>query len=206
MSKTLIACALSFGFVSSAFAGVPGGSHAFGDTLEGWMVGAWEYLLGGEGEGRDGNVVYLPVPDGVPTDDDPFTLSGEADVTLGTGDAFALPMFFAIGEQYEDGWVPDPDSLDDAIFTGVTLEVTVDDRVILSSDDADLADYLVGATYFDEVIQYETPYYGATGAVWIKGLGMVGQPLSAGDHVLHLYVYSPDIGIAFDNTWNVTVD
>lgn len=205
MTKTVIAFVLICGMVSSASAATPGGSNAYGATLEGRMLGAWEWLLGGSDEGRDGNVAYLPIPEGVPTSEDPFTLTGELDVTLAPGDAFALPVFFAIGEEYEDGSVSDPDSLDDAIFTGALVEVTLDDRVILSSEDDDLSDYLVGPAWFDEVIEYDTPYYGATGAVWIKGLGLVGHPLSRGSHVLHLYVYSPDLGMAFDNTWNVTV-
>lgn len=204
MRKVFTACLVSLGVVSSAAAAVPGGSNAYGDTLEGWMLGAWEYLLGGSEADHAGNVAYLPVPNGVPTSDDPFTLTGEADVTLHPGEAWALPIFFAIGEQYEDGWYPDPSVLDDAIFTGALVDIELDGEVILSSEDDAMADYLVEG-WFEDVVPYAEPYYGATGAVWIKGIGMLGQPLPPGEHALHLYVYSADIGIAFDNTWHITV-
>ena len=48
--------------------------------------------------------------------------------------------------------------------------------------------------------------YGAVGALWVKGIGVLHGPLEPGMHVLHLQESSDAFMGGYSNTWNITVE
>ncbi|NJK31453.1 MAG: hypothetical protein HC927_02985 [Deltaproteobacteria bacterium] len=188
---------LCLGPVAEAYAQMPGQSHAFGNSLEEWMLKYWAWIFAGADPDTNGekNVVFLPLPAGEQTDDDPPTFVGEAEVSLSVGDAFAVPLWFYGGFPEDD-----PDLFPDELFVDVVLELTLDGEVILDSEVDDLSEYLIGPAYYDEPVPF-----GSVEIAWIKGLGIVHHPLPPGEHTLHLFVYGEGFDTAFDNTWYITV-
>ena len=56
-------------------------------------------------------------------------------------------------------------------------------------------------------IPYDMPTdYGAVGALWVKGIGVLHGPLEPGMHVLHLQESSDAFMGGYSNTWNITVE
>jgi len=208
MKRLLLTLGVCLLALSVARAGVlPGDSSAYGKTLGGWMKLSWSWQLGGSKAGTVKNVSFLPIPAGEPSDEDPNIFVGEADVTLRSGNAFALPMFVWTGETYNNG-TPDDDPAfpPESAFTGADVLVKLDGKAILSSLTDDMSEFYFGIQYFDSTIEYpEATSYGSIGANWVKGLGFVHTPLSPGRHTLELFVYSPDFGVGYANTWNITV-
>jgi hypothetical protein len=210
--RRLIAC-LFVGVLTLSMAPAdenPGGSKAYGKPLGEWMKLYWTWFIGGDQEGQVKKVVFLPLPAGTDEDGDGIAV-GELDVTLQVGQKFVLPMFVYVGETYvEDVPADDPSFPPDEVFTGATVVIKLDGKVIIDSEDDDLSEFFFDAQFFDEPIEYPEPSprgpdLTADAAIWVKGIGFVHPPLSPGEHTLELFVYSPDFGFGFQNTWNIEV-
>jgi hypothetical protein len=96
-----------------------------------------------------------------------------------------------------------------AALGGAQPRLTIDGRTVIS--DANKAAFYIPATPFDPIVVYPTPSsYGSVAAISFQGVGVVGQPLSVGRHVIHLYepLIFPALGLGliYDNIWIVTVD
>lgn len=77
----------------------------------------------------------------------------------------------------------------------------------IDSEVDDLADFFFEPQLFEPTIPYDMPTdYGAVGAIWVKGIGLLHVPLEPGEHTLHLVLLSEDAGVGYDNTWNITVE
>ncbi len=186
-----------------------------GQGLGNWMKLYWTWFLGGDQAGHVKNTVFLPLPAGEPSEEDPTVFVGKTDFTLRPGEAFVLPMFVWIGETYLEENVPDdnPNDILDEWFTdpdNVTVMIRLDGKLIIDSAEDDLNDFFFDAQFFDETIFYDEPIeyapdVHAIGAKWVKGIGFVHHPLSKGKHTLELFVYSHVFGFGFDNTWHITV-
>ena len=188
----------------------PPNSKAFGKTLTEWNTIYWERTLTA-GESKVGRVQLLPMPagdfvGGSGTEDDPLVFAGQLEITLASGTPFVLPLFAWIGERYEDG-SEDPTIPDDELIALIHPNLTIDGKTIMS-DDNKVAFY-IGPTWFDQPIMYPEPdEYGAFAAIWFQGFGIVSQPLSVGEHVIHLWepFTLPDYPyIVYDSTLFVTV-
>jgi hypothetical protein len=179
-----------------------------GRSLGQWMQSYWQWNLTGTGTARSGDVVFLPIPNGTDPDGD-MTFTGSMDVSMSASDVFAMPLFVWVGETY-GGTMPDDDpaSPTRADFVATHLVLTLDGNTVLDSGHgSDLSPYYFDAQHFDATITYPMPTsYGATGAIWVKGLGILHVPLSRGTHVLHLVERNDAAGVGFDNTWNITVE
>jgi hypothetical protein len=206
---TLLACLFLLLVCSHTSAAVPGNAAARGQSLDQWMLQYWTWFFGGSQANEQNNVLFLPLPVGTPSPEDPSITVGHADVTLRTGEGFFLPVFVFFGETYLDPTVPDDDpSFPPAdVFTGAHVLVTLDGKTILDSERGDdLSKVYSDTQFFDHPLLYPEPSsYGSIGAIWVKGLGVVQQPLSKGNHKLELLVVSDFFGIGFHNTWNLTV-
>src|SRR5687767_14297572 len=72
-----------------------------GKTRGEWMAAYWTWYFTGEpADGAVDNTVFLPIPDGVPSEENPSIFVGETSFTLRPGEAFVLPLFVWIGERY----------------------------------------------------------------------------------------------------------
>jgi hypothetical protein len=212
VTAVAVCCALAASIaLAASVATAKNPAKTGGQTLGEWMTQWWEWKLGTGQPGQVKNVVMLPVPVGAPGEE-PNVFVGEMDVALRPGQKFALPVFVYIGETYAEAGVPDDDpaSIPAEVFTGARVLVTLDGKTIVDSTVDDLSDIYFDTQFFDEPIPYDEPVeyapnVHAVGAVWVKGLGILGGPLSKGTHTLTLFVYSDAIGVGFDNTWNITV-
>jgi hypothetical protein len=173
-----------------------------------WMKLYWTWLLSGSGANGMGDRVFLPLPDATDPDMDGI-FSGETDVTIAPTDGFVWPLFVWIGETYENGDPPDddPSMPTQATFTSTEIVITLDGQTVFDSMVDDLNDYYFDAIDFDMTITYPMPTdYGAVGAIWVKGVGVLHTPLSPGQHVLHLEEFNTDFMVGYSNTWNITVE
>jgi len=210
--KTLVVCLMVCLLAAPlvAIAASPGHSKAFGKSLGEWMNLYWTWFLGGDQDGYVKDVIFLPLPAGEPSAEDPSIFVGEMDFTLHTGEKFILPMFAWVGETYTvESQIPDddPDLVPAEIFTEATVKIKLDGKLIIDSDEDDIGDYFFDTEWFDETIWYGTPTdYEAAGAIWVKGIGFAQEPLSKGEHTLELFVYSDVFEIGFHNTWNLSVE
>ena len=197
----------------------PPQSHAYGDTLTGWMSTylRWMYSGADPTQSMVGHVKMLPLPVGTQVGGDgslgdPAIYVGQLEITLRPGTPFVLPLGIWTVERYAGypGVADDPPIPDAAFLSGVSPSLTIDGRTIVS--DGNKAALYVPLTAFDPIVTYPTPTgYGSVAAVAFQGYGIVSQPLSVGMHVIHLYepylIDSPpfSIGVVYDNTWIVTV-
>ena len=172
----------------------------------------WTWALGGNQAGQVKNVVFLPLPVGRPSEQDPTVAVGEIDVTLKPGQKFALPVFVFIGETYAEPGIPDdePSMLPAEVLTGARILVTLDGRPVLDGSRDDVNDFYFDTVYFDEPLLYDEPVeyapdVHAIGSIWVKGVALVQNPLPKGTHTLRVRVYSDANHFGFDNTWNITV-
>ncbi len=192
----------------------PPNSKAFGKTLTEWNTIYWERTLTG-GESKVGRVQLMPLPygeyvGGSGTEDDPLVFAGQLEITLAPGTPFVLPLFAWIGEGY-DGYpeVPDDEPFpDDDFIAWIHPNLTIDGKTVMSDDNK--AAFYIGPTWFEQPIMYPEPgKFGAVAAIWFQGFGIVSQPLSVGEHVIHLWepFTLPDYPyyIVYDNTLFVTV-
>jgi len=202
----------------------PPHSQAYGKSLPEWLETYWRWYYTGADPAQStvGHVQLMPLPagtqiSGTGTPADPALYRGELEITLTAGTPFVLPEFAWVWERYQ-GYptVPDDVPMADAVaLGGAHPRLTFDGRTVLS--DANKAAYYVPNTPFDPIVVYAAPTsYGSVAALSFQSLGVVGEPLSVGRHVIHLwepliipaggYVGFPDgYGVIFDNTWIVTV-
>jgi hypothetical protein len=200
----------------------PANSHAYGMTLAEWLSTYWRWYYTGADPAQStvGHVQLMPLPagdyisgSGTPTD--PALYRGRLEITLAPGTPFVLPEFAWVWERYYNG-TPDDVPMDNAVaLAGAHPVLTIDGKTVLS--DKNKAAYYVPVTPFDPIVVYPAPSsYGSIAALSFQGIGIVGRPLSAGVHVIHLYepliipagAYAglPDgLGLIYDNTWNITV-
>lgn len=185
--------------------------QGFGKSLEEWQKSYFTWSLGGDQSNPDGNVFFIPLPDGLPEEADDGTVFfvGHEDVTLIDNEAFMLPVFAFAGETYLQKSKPDDAPVPAEVFTGADVLVTLDGRPLLDSGEDDLSRYYADAVYFDEPILYDRPQNRgsagqAIGAIWVQGLGFLHGPLEPGGHTLALYVDS-GLGFGFINTWDIAV-
>jgi hypothetical protein len=192
----------------------------FGKTLSEWQRLYWTWALGGSLEGQVDDVLFMPIPQGVPDDGegtpkDPTIFVGELDVMLTPDTAFVMPVFVFIGESYAEKDEPDdPSQFPAKIFTNAKVLVKLDNHPLINSRLEALSKYFFptadpdGAVSFDPLIPYYPPQprgsLNADAALWVKGLGFVYPPLSVGEHTLTLFVDSR-LGFGFCNTWHITV-
>ena len=200
----------------------PPNSHAYGKSLTEWLETYWRWYYTGADPAQStvGRVQLMPLPNGTlisgtGTPADPALYRGQLDITLLAGTPFVLPEFAWVWERYNNG-TPDDVPMADAVALGAAHpRLTFDGRTVLS--DANKAAYYVPNTPFDPIVVYPTPTsYGSVAAISFQSLGVVGEPLSVGKHVIHLYepeiiaagatpIFPDGYGVIFDNTWNVTV-
>lgn len=177
--------------------GPPGGtlqSKAYGKTLTEWMQRYWTWSLGGGGEDHDGNVTFLPLPngdliDGSITYNDPALLVGHLDISLKPGTPFVLPVIVWYGETYDPALhFPNDPVLPASLFTDpskATTKVYIDGRPVMDSTIASVSPYYYGPAPIS-VTYAEPTSYGSIGAVYVQGVGFVQEPLSVGPHTIAL--------------------
>lgn len=217
---------LSLGAPAPAGAGVDQivaqpNSMAHGRSLAGWLREYWQAVLDTGVEG-DGEVLFMPIPDFAPTGegdftpDDPGVLAGVADVTIGPGTSFVLPLQIWLGESTDPNGECDPafddPSLPDDLFgtDDINAIVTLDGLPILVDNQA----FYVPRTDLG-CITNGYPSNGFTAAVFFQGIGFLANPLPPGEHTLILdgdfIVRDASLGVGtfgvtFNNTWNITVE
>jgi hypothetical protein len=187
----------------------PGQSSAFGQTLAQWQDTYVRWYVGQLAIPPDANgnaavkgVVLLPLPN-VPGDGTP----GHLDVTLNTGQAFALPLFFLLGTSYTDGTPPDP-MVDASFFQTPNLTLQIDGVTVL--DGSNLANYYSQFS-FAPPIPIDFPPIDSV--IWCEDVGVVHPPLSPGTHIIKVDIKStealpPNFGGGFPeyhNSWTLTV-
>lgn len=189
----------------------PPQSHAFGKTLAEWNTAYWTWFLqGGSPEtGQVGHVLFLPIPqDGVPSGENPVVYVGELDVTMRRGTAFVLPVLAYLGERYGESGVPDDAFLPREIFTEGVIKVELDGATLIDGAVDDLDAYYYEAS-FAQPIPYGVPQprgeFTAVAGIWTQGIGFVYPPMSVGQHTLTLYSEYKGFGVAYSNTWHITV-
>jgi hypothetical protein len=198
---------------SSVAANTESARGQFGKSLDEWQKLYWTWAFGGPQDEPVVNVRFLPLPSSSVEDYNPETklreLIGVQSVRIGPGQGFVLPVLAYGGESYADGSQDDPAFPDFSLFTEQRVLVTLDGRSIIDSEIDDLNDFTFGPVFFDEPIEYAEPQERngrlAVALVWVKGIGFVHQPLPVGEHTLLLYAELEEFGIAFRNTWNITV-
>ena len=188
-------------------------SKAFGKTLTEWNTIYWERTLTA-GQSKVGRVQLMPLPygeyeGGSGTEDDPLLFVGQLEITLAPGTPFVLPLFAWIGERY-DGYPDESDDepfLDDDFIAWIHPNLTIDGKTVVSDDNKMF--FYIGPTWFEQPIMYPEPdKFGSVAAIWFQGFGIVSQPLSVGEHVIHLWepFTLPDYPyVVYDNTLIVTV-
>jgi hypothetical protein len=179
-----------------------------GRNLGGWMKLYFQWIMSGTGAARDGDLMFMPLPDATDPDGD-HVYTGELNVTLAKADGFVLPMYVYIGETYTGGNPVDDDPVNDtdAGYLGMTVVLTLDGKTLIDSKKEALTPYLFQAQYFDAPIMYPTPSdYGSSGAIWVKGIGFLHLPLPVGTHTLHLEEFNTTYTNGYSNTWNITVE
>ncbi len=213
MKRTIWALCAVFALGAVAYATPPGGSHAYGKSLTDWMKGYMTYLVGDDQPTRDKNVVFMPIPAAVDEDENDETdglWEGEMDVTLKTGDAFAMTMYVWYGEIYNNGWDPDPwDYVDPAGITDDTnVLLKIDGKTFIDSTKDDMSDWYFefDSDQWDNPVYYPAPSsYGSIAAIWAKGLGFVHEPLSKGSHTMEIWVSNGTYGGNWHNVWHINV-
>jgi hypothetical protein len=181
-------------------------------TLGDLMVQYWPWYTGARVPGQVKNIVFIPLPAGEPSEEDPTLSVGELDVTLRGGQSFTLPVFLYIGESYAEKSVPadNPADVPAGVFTDAEVFVTLDGKPLIDSDNDDLSDFFFDTRYFPRPIRYATPTeyapdVHAVASIWLQGLGLVHGPIAKGRHTLDLFVHSDILGIGYHNTWHITV-
>src|SRR3982751_2177737 len=69
-----------------------------GRELGDLMKQYWPWFLVAKVPGQVKNTVFIPLPAGTPSVEDPTVSVGELDVNLRVGQKFALPVFLFVGE------------------------------------------------------------------------------------------------------------
>jgi hypothetical protein len=182
-------------------------SHG-GRDLADWMEAYWRADIVGSPD-ADGDVTFLPLPDGSDPDGD-HTYTGELSTHVATGQTSALPLFGMVGESYDDGTpadvADDYATRDVFVGTGAHARLMLDGTVLFDTAAGDDPTELYYDTPFAPVVTYTTPTdYHADAAVWARGLGVLIGPMTAGTHTLHLVERLDDVPQGYDNVWTITV-
>jgi hypothetical protein len=169
-------------------------SRAFGKSLGEWMGIYWRQFLAGNlanGNTLDvkKNVALLPTS---------CALSACIfNVQVRPGTALVLPLAGYLGFT-EDDVLPDEWWGDrNHIFTETTL-----DGLPLAEPNAA---YYTGPIKFDPPISFTLDDGSVVQVVLHQSIGVVIKPLTPGVHTLLLHAEFVDFGIAYDNTWHITV-
>ena len=178
--------------------GVDGRLAEYQETYYRWSFGDKTLPVDAFGNAVEKNVVMLPIPptagDGTP---------GTQDVTLGSGEAFMLPLFGELGTSYRDGTPPDPFE-PISIFTTLDISFSIDGKQVISTDN--VLRYF-SKFNFEPAIPIDHPVI--EGIIWLEGVGILQSPLSPGQHVLQLDEKNNEPGfggiLEYHNTWNITV-
>jgi hypothetical protein len=219
--KTQIAKITSYSLLAASLAGLclgisayagnspaPGGSTAFGKTLNQWEDIYWRWTYGAltvptDANGNavvNGNVVLMALPN-APGDGTP----GHLDVTLNSGQAFMMPLWGLLGNSYSDG-TPDDPLVDVSVLQTLDITLQIDGVTVINA--ANHMQYY-SEFYFDPVIPLPAAFAPYAGIIWFEGIGTVHAPFSAGTHAIKLDVKNtqPAFGFIFEyhNTWTVTV-
>jgi hypothetical protein len=197
-------------------------SISHGRSLAGWLREYWIADIDTGAEG-DGNVLFMPIPEGVYmgegdfTPDNPGVLEGTADVTIGSGTPFVLPLNAWVGESTDPTGQCDPvfddPSLPDELFGSddINAVVTLDGLPIVEDNQA----FYVPRTDLGCITTGYPNGDGFTAAVFFQAIGFLANPLPPGQHTLTLdgnfIIRDPMIGVGtfglkFFNTWNITVE
>ena len=200
----------------------PPNSHAYGQTLTEWLETYWRWYYTGADPAQStiGHVQLIPLPagtqiSGTGTPADPALYRGQLEITLPPGTPFVLPLFAWVWERYNNG-NPDDVPMNDSVALAAAHPVlTIDGKKVLT--DRNKEPFFVPLTPFDPIVVYPEPTsYGSIAALSFQSLGVVGEPLSPGEHVIHLYepeiflagatpIFPDGYGVIFDNTWIITV-
>jgi hypothetical protein len=200
------------GLANWAWAGsapLPGHARAFGKTLAQWQDTYFRWWIGqvtippdANGNAAVGNVVLMPLPnasgDGTPA---------HLDVTLNSGQAFTLPLFFLLGTSYTDGTPPDP-MVDASFFQTLNLTLEIDGATVVNG--SNVMDYYSQFSFAPPIPLNFPPI---DSVIWCQDVAIVHTPLSVGTHTLKLDLKStqplpPGFGGGFPeyhNTWAITV-
>ena len=190
----------------------PAQSHAHGDSLGGWLVRYWDWLLGHGPNGGNG-LTFLPLPagdwvSGSFTVEDPGVLVGETEVTIKPGQSFMLPLAVWLGEFYADG--SEDASVPDSSMNLSEILMTIDGHTVAAKASGVASPLYVPVTRMPEPIIYDEPTsYGSIGAAYVQGFAMVHGPLTPGRHVmkLHATLFAENYGLGavYENTWIINV-
>ncbi|MFT3707153.1 MAG: hypothetical protein QM817_05735 [Archangium sp.] len=184
-----------------------------GQNIAQWMKAYWAWSLSGGAAdaGRSADMLYLPLPAAVNLDGGAI-LTGTIAVTIDRADSFALPMYVYNGERYlpDSGLPDDPTTFpadSDYTTSAQQLTLTIDGTKVIDTARGDsLTPYFFPAQLYPAMIPYAQPTsYGAIGAIWTKGLGVLHTPLTPGVHAMRLQTLNTTHMFGFDNTWNITV-
>lgn len=161
-----------------------------------WYFGALNVPSDANGNAVVDNVVLLSMPS-TPGDGTP----GYQKVTLGSGQAFVLPLFSIIGQSYKDGTADA--FLNVGIFQTLDLTVKIDGATVIGS--GNMMDYYSEYTY-NPPVPY--PYDPVVANIWVQNIGMVHSPLSLGQHIIQLDVKNTEpiqgLGtLEYHNTWGI---
>lgn len=188
-----------------------------GKSLDQWFKSYFQWYHTGSKPQRyiSHGVRFLPTPQpaAIPVDpNNPYPgltwLGGTLDVSIKENQYLLIPLSAWNGERYNNGSPDDAPSilLDNDIFNGTTVTVTVDSKPFFSGTAQQLSTYHFGPVYFDQPITYSKPTaYGAVATIWEEGTGLLYPPLPEGRHTLEILAITPVFGLAFDNKWNITV-
>ena len=202
---------------SDALAQRPGNPQKYhGKTLSEWMTLYWTWNISG-GPDRIGNVKFMPLPVGEVVQgsgslDDPLVVEGFLEVSHPRNTAFVMGIAAWIGETYDpELGIPDDTPLDSELFLNSNVLITMDGKKVIDSSQGSLYKFYYGPTDFVPPLIYDTPTdYGAIGAIWSQGLGMVHPPLPRGVHRMlltsELRLPDFDLHVIFHNEWRIVVD
>jgi hypothetical protein len=183
-----------------------------GRDLAGWMMEYWRWSHTGLPDaGREGDMVFLPLPRGMNSDGGSI-YTGTLSLQLAPTDHFVLPLMAYIAESYlPDSGTPDDDETDDGadvayLPPSMRVALTIDGVAVVQSPPGDLSLQFYGRQNFVPPIQLPmATSYGAAAEIWAKGIGVLHEPFAPGKHTIHLVEYSANRGHGYDNTWNITV-
>jgi hypothetical protein len=176
------------------------------DTLGKFEEAYWRWAFGNLTLPVDKNgnavicedVVMMPIP-ASPGDGTP----GSMDVTINEDQAFMLPLWCWLGNDYTDGSV-DP-AVDVDVFRTLDITFKIDQDTVVSTKNVTkyYSDF-----YFVPPIPYASPPY--VSFVYFQGVGVLYPGLSPGKHTLKLDAKNTEsiygqYFYEYHNTWNVTV-
>ena len=173
-------------------------ARVFHDTYWRWFYGNTILPTDENGNAVLNGIALMPLPN-APGDGTP----GETNVTLRAEQPFFVPLFGLVGTSYTDGTPPDP-FVDLSIFKTLAIKFTIDGKTIVNQKN--VMDYY---SQFAFVPPMPINSGGIDSLIWFQSIGVLGESLSPGKHVLKLDVKNtiPAFGFIseYHNTFNITV-